>query len=194
MLLCRRLTPDQIAKPRYKGTTPRVGIIGVWSSFLRVVLLLLAACGIRAETAILECTSDNWADLRGRLEASRGRAQELPVDRDGRLLLAFRFAVIQGWRVDKATLLLHIADGRAPRPFRVAAAPPWPGEETSLPPISPGEGVKTNEEQQGWIKLELPQALIRLAVHGRSDGLAIWLDSGAIRVHTRESISYAPYL
>jgi hypothetical protein len=151
--------------------------------------LLLAACGIRAETAILECTSDNWADLRGRLEASRDRAQELPVDRDGRLLLTFRFAVIQGWRVEKAVLLLHIADGRAPRTFRVAAAPPWPGEETS-----PGEAVKTNEEQQGWIKLELPQALIRLAVHSRSDGLAMSLDNGAIRVHTRESISYAPYL
>jgi hypothetical protein len=156
--------------------------------------LLLAACGIRAETAILECTSDNWADLRGRLEASRDRAQELPVDRHGRLLLTFRFAVIQGWRVEKAVLLLHVADGRVPRTFRIAAAPPWPGEETSLPPISPGEAVRTHEEQQGWIKLELPQSLIRVAVHSRSDGLAISLASGAIRVHTRESISYAPYL
>ena len=156
--------------------------------------MLLAACGIRAETAILECTSDNWADVRGRLEASRDRAQELPVDRDGRLLITFRFAVIQGWRVEKAVLLLHLADGRAPRIFRVAAAPPWPGEEASLPPISPGEAVKTHEEQQGWVKLELSQALIRLAVHGRSDGVAISLDGGAIRVHTRESISYAPYL
>lgn len=126
--------------------------------------LLFAVSSLRAERALLECT----ANAPGEVVSLARRA----VTR-----LEFRTALVEGWSVSRATLLLHLAGGEAPREVDVAVA---------------GGGFRRSATRQaagGWIEIELDRALLKdvakpLLVRARP----------GLRFHTRQTIQFSPYL
>jgi hypothetical protein len=123
--------------------------------FLRIVLVCLLPATVHAERAILECTSTKPA----------GDAT----------LLDFRFAAVEGWKVEKATLLLHLAGGKMPRAVRVA------------PALEPARArrLAVRDYGEGWMEIVVPPELLQAR-----NGVTV---RGA-RIHARETVKYSPYL
>src|SRR5262245_36241347 len=87
-----------------------------------IVLAVLALCGsARAEKAVLECTPDTWVARYDR--TPHGHDHDLRLPRRGAVLLEFRTAAIEGWKVKKATLLLHLRQVASPRRVTIAPIP-----------------------------------------------------------------------
>jgi hypothetical protein len=154
------------------------------------VAALLMAANLRAGRALLECTADTAVDLAQ--ETASGKGRELAAGGKSRaVLLDFRTAVIEGWTVEKATLLLHIAEGAAPRKLELAAAPfPWSESETAPPRTVPRfRAAAVRETKMGWIEVDLGADLLR------GHGLMIRVPGKArTAFHARETVQYSPYL
>jgi hypothetical protein len=152
-------------------------------------LLLLSACFsfARGETAILECAADGWSkSWRGFVMHSR----ELTFP--GILILQFRRWTTAGLRPSVATLLLHLAEGKAPQSIAIAPlSAPWSEDEPprfDSPP--PFRTFATRRQAGGWMRVELPGELIR----GASSGFALRLRSGNGSISARETGALGPYL
>lgn len=155
-----------------------------------IVLSGLWLCAeARAEKAVLECIADTWASPGE--AAAHGREPELALAKGGALLLEFRTALIAGWRVEKATLLLHVKQGRAPGHVRAMPMPgPWAERSAlwrDLPPAG-GRKHKVRAYGQGFVAIDLDAG----EVQGR--GLLVYADSGAARFDARETVGFSPYL
>ena len=123
--------------------------------FLRIVLVCLLPPIAHAERAILECTAMKPAG--------------------GATLLDFRFAAVEGWKIERATLLLHLAGGKMPRAVRVSAA------------VEPARArrLAVRDYGEGWMEIVVPPELLQAR-----RGVTV---RGA-RIHARETVKYAPYL
>jgi hypothetical protein len=154
-----------------------------------IVLAALAACvPARAERAVLECTADAW--IAPGETKPHGRETTLEARPKGAVMLAFRTAAVAGWRIEKATLLLHIAAaGRRPAALRIAPlAAAWSEREAVWPAGAPHRGTKRKATpyETDWIAVDLAPADLGAA------GIAI-VGANA-RFSARESVGYAPYL
>ena len=121
--------------------------------------LLLAAglaAPVAAETAILECVT------------SRSEA-------GGALRLEFRTSLVREWRLQKASLFLHVRNGPAPSRLEISA----PGTKAR---------VRTQPPVKGWVQVDLPEKLVRRLTAG-----ALVIREGA-GFDARQSINAAPYL
>ncbi|MSV29162.1 MAG: hypothetical protein EXQ52_10535 [Bryobacterales bacterium] len=156
-----------------------------------VLVAFMISMKLHAGRALLECTADTSADL-VRKTAS-GKARELRVGGKGRVvLLDFRTAVIEGWIVEKATLLLHIASGAVPLKLEIAAAPfPWSESETGAHALGATKfhAFDVRESKFGWIEIDASPALLRgrgliLRAPGKTE----------TTLHSRETVQYSPYL
>lgn len=94
----------------------------------RIAAFLALALAARAETAVLECVSAKGA-------------------RGGVLELSFRSRLVENWKIDHVTLLLHARNAPSPlRTIRLATtAPPADVAPRALP--------------EGWYRLDLPAPL-----------------------------------
>ncbi|GEM_PF-3659578 len=113
-----------------------------------VLLFALTVSGLLAQTAILECVS--------------------AADYAGRLRLTFRTAVAEKFKVQRATLLLHLKDSGAPQSLKVNGR--------SAPVVS---------REKDWITVSVPSkdALKPLVV-----------ERGSAHFHGCSPPQFAPYL
>ena len=163
------------------------------STFVRTCIVL-AALGwgeaAHAGKAVLECIADTWSAPRD--ATPHGRDTELRLPQGGAILLQFRTAAVSGWRVEKATLLLHLTAGRAPRRLRVAALSA-PFREASdagadLPRLR-GRRHSVRPYGEGFVAIDLDA--------GEAAGAAIALFGATppgARFDSRETVGHAPYL
>ncbi len=158
----------------------------------RLLLLTLAAgTALHAERAILECVADGWAARDGRfhgatatLEAGAGKSASMD----------FRISLIAGWRISKATLLLHVASGKAPdRLGAGVAVAAWRESDARMARAPSGRTAPVTSMEQGWIGAEIDAALVQEMADGKAHGLRI-ASNGAVAFHARESLGTAPYL
>ncbi|HUS06943.1 MAG TPA: hypothetical protein VMZ52_11625 [Bryobacteraceae bacterium] len=158
-------------------------------SVLAAFFFLLPAAG--AATAMLDCTADS--PLTGPPDAG----PQLPLNPG--MLLNVQWQSVTGWRVSKATLLLHLAKGSVPAQLEVALVPnPW---LDSKPPSIPEKrwkflSQKTEPHPDGWVSLEIPPPLVELAAAGKGHGFAVRDRAPAKNrwLHTRKSGQYAAHL
>jgi hypothetical protein len=139
-----------------------------------------------AESAVLECTADTWMARGDR--ATHGRNRVLTLAPDGAILLQFRTPAIEGWRISKATLLLHLAGGR--RPSRIRVAPPaaaWSEIEARWARPVGGADRPVRTYQDEWIAIDLQPGDVQ------AHGLSI-RSRARLRFDARESVGFAPYL
>ncbi len=121
-----------------------------------------------AENAILECTAESHAD--------------------DRVLLQFRVSAIEGSKVGKALLLLHVS-GKM-RAGKIQLAPitsPW--KEGRF-----GKEVEVEEQVRpdGWISAIVPAQMVQALVERKAYGLAV--RDVRQRFDSRATVQYSPYL
>jgi len=164
-----------------------------------LVLTLLGAPALRAESAVLECIADGWVMVvRGDLGKLTGRSPVLELaPRRKEAVLDFRFSVIEGWQVTKVTLLLHLERGAAPPVLAATVAHARWREDDSEIPLPPFRAVGNNlvtKLQQGWVSVDIHPAVVQKLADRA--GFGLWLTSPSVETafHARESLHLAPYL
>lgn len=144
-----------------------------------LLALLIAPVLLNAASAVLNCTAGAAA-------------------RNGMLLIDFRSTSVEGWRIAKATLMLHV-NGELPKAVRVSAAPRrWTEQDFAAAmagafrkPARFGL-YKAKDAGQGWIAVELDPALVEAMASGASFGLAI--DPGGAKIDGARPVFTQPYL
>jgi len=159
-----------------------------------VPILLLFTPLLRSESTLLECTADAWYSSHdAKLE---GSTQTLKLTTtDDVILLAFRFAAIEHWKVEKAVIVLHLAAESHPAELTVSVTnSPW--SESSLRPPSFRETSPAVEKikPDGWISVPVPQAMAQALADGKATGLALISKHASQTFHSRETIQYSPFL
>lgn len=189
----------------------------VTGTFALAALLVLSQT-LHAETAILECTADTWVSSADLSAAPAGRSRELLLDQARRIvLLDFRLAAAERWRITKATLLLH-AQGIPPGKVGVSTVSTgWSESEATF--LAPHVGrlwttlgsdfrdaifgragsrytfSKAVPYQAGWIQIDVDPTLIDWLLEEKGHGLALLsLGLHPIRLSARETVGTAPYL
>ena len=143
-----------------------------------LVAIALYAGTASAETALLECISSTYA---------AGKTA-------GTTFVQFRMTAAPGWKISKATLLLHATGATLPASVEVGLVnAQWNEFEPSLIPLA-GKTRKYDVTalKDGWIRVEIDPAEAQQIKHG----LAIVLpDSGKAKpFHLRDSVQFSPYL
>lgn len=132
---------------------------------------------LHAASAVLNCTAGATAP-------------------NGIMLFDFRAASVAGWKIHKATLMLHLAEGSPPRTVRVSSVPrPWE-EQDAASAVFRGparfKACRATPAGQGWISVALDPALVEALASGRSFGLAI--DPAGAKIDGARPIFTQPYL
>jgi hypothetical protein len=167
-----------------------IGALG--SGLLASFLLLTNNSPARGETAVLECVADAVTSA-GSI-ATKTREMKLP----GVIFISFRTWNVTRWKVDSATLLLHIASGAAPTTVEIASIPEKWGE-IEPPKFDAAKlkfvSLKTSAEPENWLAMEVPGGLVEDSAANRAHGFAIrFKPTRELVVHARESGTFSPYL
>ena len=93
----------------------------------------------------------------------------------GATLVDFRFAVVEGWKIDKATLLVHLSAGKMPRELRV----------TQAGGAARWRRLKVRDYGSGWMEIAVPPEMV-----SARRGLLV---RGA-QLDRRQTVRFAPYL
>jgi hypothetical protein len=139
-----------------------------------LVAIVLQGATAYAESAVLECISSTYSE--------------------GKLFVQFRMTVAPDWKISKASLLLHTADGTPPKVLEVGLVKDkWSEFDASVKPVA-GKTRKYDAAAlgQNWIRIELDPAQAQQI----TNGLAVVVPGGekANPFHLRESMQYSPYL
>jgi hypothetical protein len=159
-----------------------------------VSILLVLLPALRAESALLECVADAWySQSDSKLD---GSGQTLKLDGSGgAILLDFRNAAMEHWKVEKAVIVLHLAEPSQPVDLAISLTDTgW--TESSLKPPHMGEASPTSEKVKpdGWISIAVPRAMAQALADGKATGLALTSAQATQVFHSRESIQYSPFL
>jgi hypothetical protein len=157
-------------------------------------ILLLFAPALGAESTLIECIADAWySQSNPKLEGS-GRTLKLGAS-GGAVVLAFRTAAIEHWKVEKAVIVLHLAQRSEPVEVSVSlTSGPWRESSAEPPPLRETSRAVEKVKPDGWISVAVPQALVQAVVDGKASGLAISSTGAGQIFDSRETIQYAPYL
>jgi hypothetical protein len=157
-------------------------------------ILLLLTPLLRAETTLLECTADAW--YANRDSKWEGSAQTLKLTTsDDIILLAFRFAAIEHWKVEKAVIVLHLAAESRPAELMVSLTDtPWRESSSKPPPLRETGPAVEKVKPDGWISIPVPQAMAQALADGKATGLALSSKQARQIFHSRETIQYSPFL
>ena len=182
------------------------------------LLFFLAGSTLQAGSALLECIGDTWIDAKRPDDA---HSKDLDLELAGKQKLAlmnFQFAVIRDWKVQRATLLLHLDDitplkmlGVVPvsvrwneieaTASRAAEKLPWDANGPLQTLLGKFDSNQANyrpvkEGDLGWVEVDLPPSLIEDCAAGRSHGFALFVRrrDGARLIHSRDTVRYAPTL
>jgi hypothetical protein len=152
---------------------------------------LVFLSSLQAETSMLDAIADGHSSGSGVITTG----QEMPMP--GLALFAFRSWNIAGWKVDYATLFVHVSKGEAPSKIEVATIPtPWLESE---PPRLDESKLKfvahdVSVEPQNWITIQVQPALIEELANAKAHGLILRVRGKHCVFHTRESKSFVPRL
>jgi len=116
--------------------------------FRTLFLLAFVSAGLAAQTAILECVT--------------------AVESNGRLRLTFRTALAEKFKIQRATLLLHLRDSKPPASVKVN-----------------GKKVSIVSQADNWVTFALPS---------KDAFKPISVDTRAARFHGCSPPPFAPYL
>jgi hypothetical protein len=155
-------------------------------------LLLMQA--LRAESTLLECTADAWyANSDSRWE---GSGQTLKLAGGGEvILLAFRFAAIEHWKVEKAVIVLHLAAESQPAELMVSLiGAPWRESSPKPPSFRETSPAVEKIKPDGWISIPVPRAMAQALADGKATGVALSSAHANQIFHSRETIQYSPFL
>jgi hypothetical protein len=157
-------------------------------------ILVLLAPALPAESMLIECVADAWYSRSNpKLE---GSGQTLKLSGSGGVvLLAFRMAAIEHWKVEKAVIVLHLAAPSEAAEVSVSlTGGAW--RESSIEPPTLRDTTSTTEKTKpdGWISIPVPAAMVQALVDGKASGLAISLTGAGQTFHARETSQYSPFL
>ncbi|MDQ6699908.1 MAG: hypothetical protein M3Z36_06960, partial [Acidobacteriota bacterium] len=128
--------------------------------------------------------------------AVHGREPVLELGSGKIILLRFRVSAIEGWKVEKALVLLHVSGSIRPRKALLAPiASRWSEAAANSPTL--GKEVEADERTRpdGWISIDLPIDLVQTLVDGKAYGIAIRLDGETgQQFDSRETVQFSPYL
>jgi hypothetical protein len=146
-------------------------------------ILLLVLSFQPPETTLLECTADTY------IPGFHGAEDTLKLEAGSTLLLAFRMGAIEGWRIGKAVLLLHLAESSKAGEVRIAPIQGrWNERTDATPRLGEFRPVQEQSKADGWIAIAVPAGLLEQGV------LGIALQGNGQKVHARESSQFSPYL
>jgi hypothetical protein len=146
---------------------------------------LVVAPLLSASTARLSCIADIT-------EAPDVRVNELGLRPAA--LLNFRLDPVRNWRIDKASLMVHLARGETPDELDVAVIrDKWSEKRPASRHRYAFLIHPVHTEADGWLSVPLRQAIVDDLLSGKVWGLAI-SGTSAAWLHSRESITFAPYL
>jgi hypothetical protein len=157
-------------------------------------ILLVLATALPAENTLIECIADAWySQSSPKLEGS-GQTLKLSAS-GGAVVLAFRTAAIEHWRVEKAVIVLHLAQRSEPVEVSVSlTGGSWRESSVEPPPLRETSRTVEKLKPDGWISIPVPQALVQALADGKSAGLALSSPGTNQIFDSRETIQYAPYL
>jgi hypothetical protein len=138
-----------------------------------LTFLLVAYSGkLAGATAIAECVDD------APLDRAAGVRTPASVRLSSGASFIFRVEPARSWRLDKATLLLHVAAGPLPASIDFGS----------------GKPVTIEDKQNGWIAVNVPLALLQKLVAEPRTRLTVRSAKSTAEIHLRESPAFAPYL
>ncbi|HYI94011.1 MAG TPA: hypothetical protein VEX68_10745 [Bryobacteraceae bacterium] len=157
--------------------------------FNHFALAFFLGASLQAENVILDCVGDGFSGGGEFLTST----SELRMPGYG--LFAFRSWNVAGWRIDNATLFLHVAKGTPPSTVEVALVPlPW--RESEPPKLEVGKlkfiPHDVSLEPQSWATVQIEPALIEELASGKAHGLVLRFKGKEFLLHSRESAQYAP--
>jgi hypothetical protein len=159
-----------------------------------VPILFLLMPALRAESTLLECTADAWYSTTDSKLEGAGQTLKLSAG-DGVILLAFRFAAIEHWKVEKAVIVLHLAAASQPAELTVSLIDtPWRESSLHPPPLRETSPAVEKVKPDGWISVPVPQAMAQALADGKATGLALRSERSNQIFHSRETIQYSPFL
>jgi hypothetical protein len=149
---------------------------------LKVLLLLLLPYQA-AQTTILECTADTF------VPGLNGSQEVLKIDAGHTLLLAFRMGAVEGWRIQKAVLLLHRAELSKPMDIHIAPVQGvWNERTQEVPVLGAFQPAQERSKPDGWLAIPVPPEFLRKGATG------IAVRGSEQKFHARESAQFSPYL
>jgi hypothetical protein len=157
-------------------------------------ILLLLAPALRAESMLIECVADAWYSRSNpKLE---GAGQTLKLGGPGGIvLLAFRMAAIEHWKVEKAVIVLHLAVQFEVAEISVSlTGGSWRESSTEPPTLRDTTSTTEKTKPDGWISIPVPAAMVQALVDGKASGLAISSAGAGQTFHSRETGQYSPFL
>jgi hypothetical protein len=145
---------------------------------------------LKGETLILESVADGPAG--SGVAGMRGQEARMP----GTLYAGFRTWNLARWRVDTATLFVHLARGETPRTVEIAILPGiW--SETDPPSTDPARlkfvSHDVQHEPEDWLAIAVDLKVIEELIATKSNWLAVRVKNAAT-LHTRETRKFIPYL
>jgi hypothetical protein len=156
------------------------------------VLLSLITPAVRAESSLIECVADLWYSAPGKLD---GSGHTLQTDPSSVILLAFRVAAIERWKVEKAVIVLHMAARFEPGKITVSLIDgPWLESSMKPPPLREPALTIQKTKPDGWISIPVPPALVQAVVDNKATGFAVSVADAKQTFHSRETIEYSPFL
>jgi hypothetical protein len=168
--------------------------------FFAFLLTVAAASG---ETAVLECTADGWVAIPMRV-APDTRSRDLRIDREHRALLDFRTSHIEGWRISRAILMVHLSRGEPPASLQLTGlSAAWHEASDAktfrgvIPPHLTGTTrILLDRQPHGWLASKLEPAAVEALAARRIHGFLLGAPSAQreLRIASRETLDTAPYL
>lgn len=147
--------------------------------FLLLVVLQYQA----GQNTILECTADTS------VPGLHGSEEVLKMDDDRTLLLAFRMGAVEGWRIQKAVLVLHLAEVSKPKELRIAPIQEaWNERTQTIPVLGTFRHAQERSKPYGWLTVPVPPAFLGNGATG------IAVRGSGQKFHSRESAQFSPYL
>ena len=162
-----------LAKPSVRRKRPAGKYnFGVGRIFLMAIALQAGVAS--AETAVLECISS--------------------VYNGGATFFQFRMTAVPGWKISKASLLLHATADSPPATVQAGLVKaPWNEFDPSVIPVA-GKARKYEATvlRDGWIRIEIDAAEARQIKHGL---FVVVPGKGKVKpLHLRDSLQFSPYL
>ena len=162
-----------------------------FNHFAIAILLgaLLQAEKLQAENVILDCVGDGYSS--GGEFLTNTPELRMP----GYALFGFRSWNVAGWRIDNATLFLHVSKGTPPSNVEVAITPqPWRESEPPRLELTKLKFVphEVSIEPQSWATVQIQPALVQELAAGKAHGLVLRFKGKEFLLHSRESAQFAP--
>lgn len=156
-----------------------------------IFVALFCSAG-QAATAVVECIADSAVG-----PANMGTARQLPLTG---VMMRFRFEAIRNWKIGRAELHVHLAQGTQPPNLEIAVSQvPFRENEPVKLDLKKLQFLrhKTEGREEGWMSLGIEPSLVEMLASGKAITLVIRdrASAAATRfIDSRENNFTAAYL